>query len=538
MSEDQGWMWRAVRLGASAITRYITEAVEAGERVLVPVSLTLRRPGAPPPPDDVTVALARTAVDGLVRQHLEILGVPAVPDVVITVETTTRAGSDDYVLRVNGHRLRCARGDVADIVAEATHGERVTLPDAPWAQIPRIATDLVGAALRRRLSVLLSDSGCARLLDTVRVHWERRPEVADALRAVVDHAVSVAETITVTEVVDTTSPCVVTVTERLIDRLRPKTLDILFSPATLRAVTLAQPDEQTLFTGVRERVYADLGILAPDFSLRVDDTVPDGRVAFGLNAVRTRTWAVAEDRPLTGVCHRLEFLIRRHPAWFISMSTIEEIMSPLRLALPDTVRGAADRCPPEWQSALARALLDEGMSVRHVPTLLDRLIDLDPEPRPPGVVRLREGPTPVERLGTVERLPRPGRAVPLLRQRQLEGALRMRDGDPTIARRDLDPALEDELAHLIADEDGDHEEVLERVTAAVHRWMDDDPGVPLVVRSPDLRDRLLDELKAEFPDLVIYAVQELPPGTLASVTAHHPDDRRATTDGEERILDR
>jgi len=233
--------------------------------------------------------------------------------------------------------------------------------------------------------------------------------------------------------------------------------------------------------------------------------------------VLTRTWAVPEQQPMTAVCARLEEVIRRHAPWFVSISSLTEHTRAIGWALPDTVQGAEDRCPPEWQSALARAMLAEHLSVRHIPTLLDRLLDLDPRPPAPGVVRLREGPTPVQQAGSVGRLPPPAVAVSLLRQRKYEGTVRMQDNDPRLQRHELDALVEERLSQLLSSPDHDEAaEVLETVAAEIRRWHPSFPTVPLVVQAREIRSWLHDWLQPEFPDLRIYAAQEIPPGIAAT----------------------
>jgi len=241
------------------------------------------------------------------------------------------------------------------------------------------------------------------------------------------------------------------------------------------------------------------------------------------------TWPrhLKEGEGLGEVAAALELVLRRHAAWFNSLSNLDELLGQLR-ALPDTVKAVQTRFPKTWLSAVARAALDENLPEREISTLLDWIIDLDPQPLLPGEIRLVDGPAPVG-FADGNEFPSPRDAVALIRQRWREELVWTLPSDlPQHARylpADLEHAAED--GSLGPDDSG-----LEQLALTVRTMLDADQTTPIVVPTLALRSRLRDALAPEFPDLQVFAEQEFPPCVRLLASPPHVDARPETGDSE------
>ncbi|MGA5304783.1 hypothetical protein ACPCHT_33080 [Nucisporomicrobium flavum] len=444
--------------------------------------------------DAAVLQRATDEVTRVVQDHLTALGLPGRP--VVSVTPSATGAEEPYLLRINGRRVRCAGAD---------------LPDPT--DLPRYAATVCAAAILRRPSILLGAVPIevfAGELDGGRVGAAR---LAAALPRVLDQGVSLADREAVRAVLDDAGDALhpAELAEALTAALQSPTVDVRFTRETLRRVTTAQPADRELFSSLRTQFYSEQGVLGPGFRFVVDPDVPERHFAIRINALVLPAIPLRTANPLHEVHDALLAMLRRHASWLVSLTGLMEVLEPLRWALPDTVRAVEKRFSGRWLAAVARALVDEGISVRHPATLLDWLLDLDPTAPPPGWVRLSEGPVAVAAVRSPALLPDPRDAVASLRSRWLEEDARMvpRDGPLPVHR--LDAALEAEVAKAAATGPQTAEDVAERVAAAVRRTLPDACGAPLVAPSLRARTWLLDELRAEFPGLRVLAVGEFPP---------------------------
>jgi hypothetical protein len=491
------WWRGAIRQLEAAVAAYTP----------VPLELRLRWGEAPLPADDPTTAGARAACAEAVDRLLADLGIPG-----RTVATVILAGPSDagrYALRVNGRRACLATGDLEEIIADVAR-PGTALEELPAAAVPGLAASVCVAALHRRLSVLLRDDHVARILEAAQVsgYDTQMPDLVSALATVMNNGVSLRDGSEIGHVLADAGAGKpqVQLAELLIDRLRPASVDLLFADQTLRRITTADPVDLNLFTNLRIRIFDDTGMTFPDFRLVRDDSLPDQAFAFRVNAVVTSLWHLGDGEGLDRVAELLEQVLRRRAAWFVSLTGLDELVGQL-LALPDTVQAVQARYPRAWLSAVGRACLEERLSLRRIATLLDWIIDLDPGPLPAEDVRLTEGPAPIG-WADGDEFPSPRDTVALLRERWMEELTTTLplSGPERVYRLpgELERAAETGL--LATDESA-----LEEVTAAVRTMLAESQPPPLVVPTLAARSRLRDALDPEFPGLLVWAEQAIPP---------------------------
>ena len=507
---------RAVRSWVSALQQALGEPA-------VPVIVHVPWERARLPQDHPVVEACRLAVEGVVGEHLTALAVPGRASAVVRLGEMDGGG---HGIRVHGLRLGCAAEDVASVVRELAGCDAPG--DLAADQLPAVAGGLCRAALLGRLSALLGPEQTALLLDRAGMPQEdgRRRVVAEALRSVLDVGVPVEVGAGLRAVAEEGEPVrsAVEMAEELIELRRPRTLDLLMTRDTLRAVTTYDPRNTDLFVLFRSQLFADTGVLGPDFRLLADEAVPQGSVVLRMNAVSTWPRRLPSEQPLWGLAAVLDRELRRRVSWFVGADAVDALLTPLSWALPDTVESVRARYPRTWLTAVARALIDEEVSVRRVATLLDRLLDLHPDRVPRGAVRLAEAVVPAEASPGCAELPHPRDVVAAIRQAAREEATRLaRDDAPLLVRR-LSPAVEDILSSAVAAgtaRPGGPE--AERAAAEVRDWADQTPGTPLLVSDLAVRAWLREALRPEFPRLQVVALAELHPATtVVRVPASSP----------------
>lgn len=474
---------------------------------VVPVELRLRWGDAPAAENDPLAVGAGGACARAVNRLLADLGVPG-----RTEASVILAGPDGpgpYALRVNGRRASLATGELDAIVADLTR-DGTTIEELPAEAVADVATAVCLAALHRRLSVLLREDHVARILqaDEAYPYGMKVSDLTSVLATVVDNGVSLRESKQIGRILADRggNESTIQLAELVIEDLRPTSVDLLCAAQTLRRITAEDPDDLNLFTGLRVRIFNEVGIEFPDFHFVRDDDIPDGCFAFRLNAVVTPLRHLNEGEGLNKVATALEHDLRRRAAWFVSLTDLEELVGQLK-ALPDTVQAVQERYPRAWLSAVGRTALDERMSLRQVATLLDWTIDLDPEPPQAKDIRLIEGPTPIG-LADGDRFPTPRDAVALIRQRWMEELAWASPVDALVHVRRLPAELEQaaEAGSLVPDDP-----VLAMLAAAVETMLAENDAFPIVVSTLGARSRLRDALAPEFPSLQVCAEQEYPP---------------------------
>jgi hypothetical protein len=470
---------------------------------VVPLELTLSWGGAAAAGNDPLAVRAGEACAHAVDRLLADLGIPS--RTAASVILARPSGADPYALRVNGRRARLAMGELDAIVADMT-GHGTTIEELPATAVADVATSVCIAALHRRLSVLLREDQVAGVLqaDEAYPYGMKVPDLTSVLATVVNNGVSLRKWSEIGRILTDAggNESALQLAELIIDSQRSTSVDLLCAGQTMRRITMGDPDDLDLFIDLRMRIFNDIGIEFPDFHFLCDDDMPDGCFAFRVNAVVTPLRHLNESEGLGKVAALLEQDLRRRAAWFVSLTDLEELIGQLR-ALPDTIQAVLLRYPRAWLPAVGRTALDEGMSLRQISTLLDWVIDLDPEPFPAKDIRLVEGPAPIG-MADGNQFPSPRDAVALIRQRWME---EIPVDTPRYVRR-----LPAELEH--AAEAGSlmsNDSVLEKVAATVRTMLAEDQASPIVVSTLAARSRLRDALAPEFPDLQLWAEQEYPP---------------------------
>ena len=483
----------------------------------VPVRLVLPGPAA----DRATHAAVREAAGDVVEEHLRALGLPGRVEV-----TADRSGQDGALwgLWVHGERLRCTADEATELVEDATEGRTGDIASVDGDVLVQVAAGLCTIALQSRLSALVGPEHLELALSGPGLSGSPQ---AHALRQVMTTVVDCGIAITggaedLREVGARSAEAhPVVLAEELIAAGRATVLDVVMQLDTLRAVTSGESLDEEVFVDLRTELYRDFGILGPDFRFAPTAGIGDAAFAFRLNAVRTWPYHLPTGGGLAAVADSLKVAVRNRAHWFVSTDAVQEMNGKLALALPDTLTAVRALYPVEWLTALARVAVDEGTSLRHLATILDRLLDLDLHPRA-ELLRLREGGA--YRSGVpIEDLPHPRDALALVRQLAAEERWRTgRSGSRTVL--ELSAGL-DEAVRALAEEGrlhvGDTE--AERAAAQVRAMGDRSVEYPLVADSLAVRAWLRESLRSEFPDLRVLARSEIPPG--ADVTfVRAPDD--------------
>lgn len=477
---------------------------------VVPVRLALPGPAV----DGVTHAALREVTASVVDEHLRALGLPGRADV------TVDRGEHDapWGLWVHGACLRCPVDEAVELVEDATEGRTADVAAVDGDVLVQVAAGLGVTALQTRLSALVGPGHVALALpDAHRAGAPVVQAVREVLGAVVDCGVTLAAGAADLREVGARAHVVpaVVLAEELLAAGRAPVLDVVVQPDTLRALTSRASADDGVFVALRTALHRDVGVLGPDFRFAPTAGIGDRAFAFRLNAVRTWPRHLPTGGGLAAVAAALTVAVRTRAHWFVSTAAVEEMTSRLALALPDTVAAVRALYPVEWLTALTRAAVDEGSSLRHLATVLDRLLDLDLHP-PPDLLRLREGGASRGAV-PVAALPHPRDALALVRQQAAEERWRTGTSSPTTV---LEPSadLRAEVRARAAEGTlrvGDV--AAERVAAEVRAARAAARGLPLVADSLPLRAWLRASLRSEFPDLRVLARTEVPPGADVAV---------------------
>ncbi|WNB87290.1 hypothetical protein [Cellulomonas sp. ATA003] len=473
---------------------------------VVPVRLALPGPAV----DGATHVAVRDAASSVVTEHLHALGLPGRAEV--TAERTD-GPSALWGLWVHGERLRCTAEEAVRLVEDATEGRTSQIASVDGDVLVRVAAGLCTIALQSRLSALVGpahldlalsrpDSGASRDAHALR----------QVLTTVVDCGISLAAGAQDLAEIGSRSAVThpVVLAEELITAGRAPVLDVVLQPDTLRSITSGEARDDDVFVDLRTALYRELGILGPDFRFAPTAGLGDRAFAFRLNAVRTWPDRLPTGAGLAAVADALAVAVRTRADWFISTDAVEEMTGRLALALPDTLEAVRALYPLEWLTGLTRVAVDEGTSLRHLATILDRLLDLDLHPHA-ELLRLREGGA--YRSGVpIEALPHPRDAIALVRQQAAEERWRTGSSRPTTAL-ELSTGLQRAVQALATEGrlrvgDVQAEHAAAQVRAMGHLAREH----PLVADSLAVRAWLRESLRSEFPDLRVLARREIPPG--------------------------
>jgi flagellar biosynthesis component FlhA len=298
--------------------------------------------------------------------------------------------------------------------------------------------------------------------------------------------------------------------EVVLDVLQPASLEIRLNEATLRAATMSATDRDG-FVELREALFHELGVALPDIRIAVDDGVPDGAAAVGINAVRGGPRVLGGGTGTEPLVALLEERVRRHPSWLVALAEVHRNVDSLRLALPDLVATVLDRYEMAQLSLFARTFVDERVPVRNAARLLAFLADTPGPSTATDTVGLAE---PSRRSDQQVPGIGPRGLVAYVRQQINEDTRRKHPGLTTVPHPRL-PADLDETATtteigpagLPADASAATRERLVELAEQALR----SPGGPALIaatqRSRSVASRLL---TWQYPEITVFAAEEFP----------------------------
>jgi hypothetical protein len=453
------------------------------------------------------------------RRHLRALGIPGHPE----VQLRPIPGATD-ALRLLVHGRRCGQPNerVAEVLGCLAGTERRSLSEVPVQDVGQSIAAVCTAAIHRRPSLLLGPEQLRRYQAALgQAHdaglslaW---PPSEQRLRAVLEPVigagVSIGDVQAVTPIlVDGELDAVpsVYIAERLIDRLRGMTVQILLNAETLRWLSMHESEPKGAFAALREELFAESGSLFPDFALVQANELPSRTVAFGMNSLPTAPTRLPDRNAFQAVAGNLESELRAHRGWFVSTSVVEERLQQLELVFPDLVGAIHDRYPTEWLAALGRVLFREEVSTRNLKEILERLLDLGDVGRGVDVIRLNESVAVVARP-TITSLPDPRAVVSYLRQRSNEQLHETFSVPWEGSVAFLGTAIEGVASTSEERTRSRDQEQVEVLLEAVQRKIDHSSGpVSVAVPSVPVRSVVRELLEPEFPLVPVIATQELP----------------------------
>ena len=302
-------------------------------------------------------------------------------------------------------------------------------------------------------------------------------------------------------------------------------------------LALARADasfERDGLRGVRERLLADLGVPAPPAAVRggaapgawvllVDDVPaasgrapadeavalapadelalagiagtpePDpltGRAATRIAAgLAARAAALAEVRgPLASILAGCEAALARSAHLLVGVQETQALLDGLEVSAPALVREASRQLPPVLLAEVLRRLVEEGVSVRPLRTILEALLEAGGAAR--GAPALAEAARRALRRHIGHRCAGDGPLVALLLDPRAELAVRGALAGEALA---LDPQLAAALLDALAREVQGH------------------AAPPVVLASADVRRALRALVAPRFPRVAVLAYEDLPP---------------------------
>jgi type III secretion protein V len=303
----------------------------------------------------------------------------------------------------------------------------------------------------------------------------------------------------------------------------------------LLATARADPNfEGEGLRGLRERLVADLGVPAPPVALRgggapgtwallvdevpaasgrasADEAValapaeelalagidgtpePDpltGRVATRIAAgLATRAAALAEVRgPLASILAGCEGALARSAHLLVGVQETQALLDGLEASAPALVREASRQLPPVLLAEVLRRLVEEGVSVRPLRTILEALLEAGGASR--GAPALAEAARRALRRHIGHRCAGDGPLVALLLDPRAELAVRSALSGEALA---LDPQVAAALLDALA------------------REVQGQAAPPVVLASADVRRAVRALVAPRFPRVAVLAYEDLPP---------------------------
>jgi type III secretory pathway component EscV len=332
--------------------------------------------------------------------------------------------------------------------------------------------------------------------------------------------------------------------ERLLAASRASAIEVLIDPSHLHALTNDR-DEIGEFDFMRDGLFVELGLELPSFEFHPDPSLRPGGFAFRFNARRTAPHvgladgtALVNDTPdrlklmniaampaanpatrqpaavvTSSEAEALEaaglttwtplgYLIltfavevRRHAHALMTLDVSAAMVTRLGMAVPVTESVAQRHAPPEVLTPILRELLADGVSIRNLQLIIERLA---------------KHQTAGDEVRSLDRL----RFV----RASLADAIAFKfgRGTETLVTYILDPDLEQAVAarHADAEPFWPQDAVAARLCAAVRSEQSHLPPTaqrPVILTRDDVRLPVRRALRVELPDIVVVGYSDIPP---------------------------
>lgn len=475
---------------------------------LPPVNVSLT--GPPLAEDSEAGQAIRKRIETEISGLLHDLGIDAQPQVQIEMRAET-AGRHSVSLSVGGAPVRFPREIIAEASAYVDGETRVTAELDEALTAPRPGQPEPGTDSVARLGELLAHVCYCALSGSAVLPFSAARDSIDEKEA---SGVGEQET---TETADSAIGLCI---ER----------DYLSS-------LIAHPPGDDLFQFLRSGLFAELGLLIPQFRICPDSSLNPRGFRFRINAIRTLPCigltadtilvndtaerlaalgfeAVATLNPATwkpgalvSAAHKdsleeldlttwdpwgflilsLAAALRNHAHRFITRDVTTEMLRRLGMAFPDLARLINNRLPVEVISSVLRELLLDGIPIRNLRQITELLLRFE---------TIAEPERDLDRLSFV----RAGMADVI--------ANKLSRGTGTVMAYVLDPQAERALLEPEPDR-----ALPERLLAATQDELSQLPPtawVPSILTQPRIRARIRDMLRGEFPYLSVVGHGELP----------------------------
>jgi len=259
---------------------------------------------------------------------------------------------------------------------------------------------------------------------------------------------------------------------------------------------------RSMVTRVRERVFSDLGVPLPPAAVRVTEALPERTAVVSLFEVPTRVIDVPPDLPAEGVvdlvAEETTHLLKARAADFMGIAETQLLLDELEQILPTLPRQVVPKpVPLSLLADVLRRLVEEGVSVRDLRSILEALAIAAPNDRDP--LSLAEFVRSQLRRATTWRLTRGAGTLTVYLldtavEETIRGAVQRTPSGSFLA---LSPAAARDILQSI------------RHVLASNPCPE---GAPMVLLTqPDIRRFVRKLTEVELPDLVVVSFAELLP---------------------------
>lgn len=401
----------------------------------------------------------RDGIADVVRRVISELGIPATPHVGLHEDVAPTNFAHPLSLRVD-ERLGLLTPDLVSAAVRlrlphlpyAPWAVDRQLADIPDQMLTTVVVDACERAVCAWPAVLLGDASAAALhsaLQAVRGQLPAPAVITRVARALLHLHMSLADISSLARLLaehrDASERVLV---ERLVGASRSKTLRVQLHPALFREITVVSGEQtQALIPFLRAGMFEECGVLLPDIRFDADAALDRARLRFRVNdltgppelmlpqgdllvsatpdklellGISSRPAvnpATGDPAALVGAANRIlletegltawdeyEFvilslaaLVREQAGCLIAIDVIDDLLERSSRVFPVLVAAVREAYPLEELTWLFRELITGGVSLRDMPPLLERLVDIAVDALPFGdalLPRLREAAAP------------------------------------------------------------------------------------------------------------------------------------------------